>query len=76
MPVLAERDLNSVVVKIDVEGAETDVIMGGFELIKALHPILIVEKDHPGGIEETLKPLGYRASRLFGSYWLFTLDPI
>jgi FkbM family methyltransferase len=48
--------------KIDVEGMELDVLLGGRELIKRTRPILYVENDRPAKSEPlvaTLRALGY-----------------
>lgn len=51
-------------IKIDVEGAESDVILGGRDLISRCRPLLYVE-DHPGlgggkELHQLLRSLNYR----------------
>ena len=49
-------------VKIDVEGAEIDVITGGVEMITQCHPTLLIEANtrrHLDQLKVTLQPFGY-----------------
>jgi FkbM family methyltransferase len=56
--------------KIDVEGEEIAVLRGAHEVIRASRPVLSVEVHRTVGpafaeyFEETLRPLGYRATSL------------
>lgn len=51
-------------IKIDVEGAEEQVVSGSLELLAASHPVLILENKHGPKVTGTstakiLEPLGY-----------------
>lgn len=53
-------------VKMDVEGAEPDVIRGASNLLQSCHPTLLVEANSPEQFEilrELLAPLGYQAAQ-------------
>lgn len=57
---------NIVLIKIDVEGAEMNVLLGGVEILSSLHPILLIEiqSKHGGSFEQVetfLKKFGYVA---------------
>lgn len=60
------------VVKIDVEGAELDVLAGGQDLLARDTPTLIVEFHSEDNLRraEALLP-SYKGSRLTDSHWLF-----
>lgn len=54
-------------IKIDVEGAEEDVIKGGIELLKKSHPKIIFEawdKTYFDRIKKILIPLNYKIKRI------------
>lgn len=64
-------------VKVDVEGAEEDVVAGLRRTIEAHHPTMVIEVDaaesevvqaRVAGFERLLTGLGYRVERLTGSY--------
>lgn len=62
--IVPAADRNRVtLVKIDVEGHESEVIDGALELLSTGHPHLIVEALEPGGIRERVEVLGYRPYR-------------
>jgi FkbM family methyltransferase len=49
-------------VKVDVEGAEPDVLTGAVEVLRACRPLLVVEAPSPpevAAVEKVLGPLGY-----------------
>lgn len=51
-------------IKLDVEGAETDVIRGAEKLLLACHPTMIVEANSDAqlsALHDLLRPYGYRA---------------
>lgn len=50
------------VVKVDVEGLETDVLYGGLDLLTAKRPTLYIEvgKEQAGEVSRLLSELGYR----------------
>ncbi len=55
-------NLEPAFIKVDVEGFETQVILGARETIKRCHPILYVENDRPGKQEDLqtlIESLGY-----------------
>jgi len=57
------REFEKIIIKIDVEGAEEQVIKGGLKFIKMFKPIIIVEihsEKSEGWIEQTLRGIGYR----------------
>jgi len=64
-------NFHSVVVKIDVEGAELDVIKGGQAFLKKISPTLIIECTNPSKIKSFLKQFGYTFEKLYGSYFIF-----
>jgi FkbM family methyltransferase len=47
------------ILKIDVEGAEADVILGGLETIRSGQPVILVEGEAIA-VEKPLSPMGYR----------------
>lgn len=49
------------IVKIDVEGAEEDVLRGAHELLSRDRPALIIEANDRAAIAAVLEPLGYRS---------------
>jgi FkbM family methyltransferase len=71
---LACRELDRIdLIKLDVEGAECDVIQGGMETLKRLKPRLIIEvhghmpgcEDNPRRLAEQLDQLGYSTRRIW-----------
>lgn len=52
-------------IKIDVEGMETDVLRGGRALIEAQRPMMYVENDRPGKSAELIAELRALRYRLF-----------
>ena len=59
---LDEFDLAPQIIKIDVEGTESDVIDGGFDTIRSHLPIIVVEGNGAQAAER-LRALGYRRHR-------------
>lgn len=50
-------------IKMDVEGAELDVIKGGVKMLTQCHPTLLIEANTPqhlAKLNEALRPFGYR----------------
>jgi FkbM family methyltransferase len=50
-------------VKMDVEGAELEVIRGGVEMLSRCHPTMLIEANtsqHLAKLNEALRPFGYR----------------
>jgi FkbM family methyltransferase len=61
---LDSLDLAPDAVKIDVEGAEDEVLAGAMSTLSRHRPAIVCER-HVGSLDETLSPLGYR--RMGGS---------
>ena len=59
---LDEFDFAPHIIKIDVEGTESDVIDGGFDTIRAHLPVIVVEGNGAQAVER-LRPLGYQRHR-------------
>lgn len=72
IPLVKGKNPPSVLVKIDVEGADVEVLQGGLEFLATVHPTLIIEVSHASKIEEILERFRYKPRRLFSNYWLFT----
>jgi FkbM family methyltransferase len=56
------------ILKIDVEGMETDVVAGGLETIADSRPVIYAEAwndDYLAAVGRLLEPLGYRHARAF-----------
>lgn len=53
-------------IKIDVQGLEAAVIKGAMETIERHRPIILVESDSYGPIEQLLAPFGYQAATMQG----------
>ena len=51
-------------IKIDVQGLEKDVIMGGMTTIAKYRPIVLVESEDYDDIDSLLAPLGYRPATM------------
>jgi len=70
---MSEADLPAPdVMKIDVEGAEVDVLAGGRETLMRYRPILMIELHGTNaGIASALEKIGYRASVLGNSGSIF-----
>lgn len=67
---VAERGLKRIdLVKIDVEGAESKVLLGGRDLIRRFQPCFVIDLHTPEqdvGIAQLLTAEGYRLTRLSG----------
>lgn len=67
----AEHDLGNVaLVKMDVEGAEPNIIAGGLHVIEEHQPVIYAEaRTHDGRLRNAaaLEPLGYRMTTTFSS---------
>lgn len=54
--------------KVDVEGSELDVIVGGRETINRLRPVVYIENDRP---EQSAKLIGELSSLGYAMFWHF-----
>ena len=59
-------------IKIDVEGMEREVLIGGMRLVSRFKPVLLIETNDPDSILALL-PSGYKKKRKFNwtATWLF-----
>jgi hypothetical protein len=67
-------------VKVDVEGAEPDVLAGAAVLLRSCRPVLVVEAETDAqlaAVEEVTGPLGYRVAACPGVLaYNFVLVPV
>lgn len=56
------RDVKAALVKIDVEGADLEAVKGAANLLRAHHPVLLVEISSPG-TDAFLRELGYSKTK-------------
>lgn len=71
--VLEEIGVNRVdLIKIDVEGAEVEVLKGMSETMKRHHPVIVVEvwSENSKLVEEIVSQFGYRVERINREYYL------
>jgi FkbM family methyltransferase len=60
------------VIKIDVEGAEAEVIKGSIRILNKYHPKLIIEVWDPASIKELANEIGYNMKQIDKYHYLFT----
>jgi FkbM family methyltransferase len=70
--VVGKRGTHRVFVKIDVEGAELDVIKNAASFINELQPRFLIETDQPQEIMMYLEPFEYEYRELFKENFFFT----
>jgi FkbM family methyltransferase len=56
------HDVKPALIKIDVEGADLEVVKGATNLLKSYHPVLLVELSSPG-TDPLLREMGYSKTR-------------
>lgn len=53
------------IIKIDVEGDELSVLVGGGKLLARRHPVIVCENNDPAAVQGFLKEKGYRLLTVF-----------
>lgn len=63
------HDIRPTFIKIDTEGAEEAVLLGGRQTLAAHHPVLVIEvqREAPLGVVAFLAALGYEAYQFIGN---------
>ncbi|MCW4031431.1 MAG: FkbM family methyltransferase, partial [Candidatus Bathyarchaeota archaeon] len=67
---LVGKEYNSLVIKIDVEGAELQVVKGASRLIEHLRPTFVIETDKILKVAKSIGRYGYKCRKAFGSYYI------